>query len=62
MNKEFVKAALIRALRTFCQSFASFLTVGAVLSEIHWMEALSAAALAALYSVVNSIATGLPEV
>ena len=60
MTKEFWKAALIRAVRTFCQSFLGFLTVS-FLSEVDWIGALSAAALAALYSLINSVATGLPE-
>lgn len=61
MNKDFIKAAGVRALRTFCQSFLGFLTVS-FLSEVDWINAFSAAALAALYSIINSIATGLPEV
>ena len=61
MNKEFVKAALIRAVRTICQSFLGYLTVASVLSEVRWMEVASAAALAGLISVVTSLATGLPE-
>lgn len=61
MNK-FWKAALVRALRTFCQALIAYIGTSALLSEVNWLESLSAAALAALLSILNSIATGLPEV
>ena len=64
-NKEYwikwFKAAGIRALRTFAQGLLASLTAAAVLSEVRWVEALSAATLAALISILMSIA-GLPEV
>lgn len=59
---KFWKAALVRALRTFCQALIACISTAAFLSEVNWIEALSAAVLAALLSVLNSIATGLPEV
>ena len=59
---KFWKAALVRALRTFCQALIAYIGTSAFLSEVNWIEALSAAVLAALLSVLNSIATGLPEV
>lgn len=59
--KKWIKAAGIRAIRTFAQSFASFITVGAAISEIDWSYILSVSAVAAIYSVVTSVA-GLPEV
>ena len=59
---KFWKAALVRAIRTFCQALIAYIGTAALLSEVRWLEALSAAALAALLSVLNSIATGLPEV
>lgn len=58
--KNWIKAAGIRAIRTFAQTFASLMTVGAVLSEIDWAYVASASAVAAIYSMVTSIA-GLPE-
>lgn len=60
--KKFIGAALIRALRTFCQTFLGFCAVGAALSEIQWLRALSVSAVAAILSILTSIATGLPEV
>jgi len=58
---EFWKAALIRALRTLCQTMIATIGTTAVLQEVDWILVLSSAALAALLSILNSIATGLPE-
>ena len=57
----FVKAALIRALRTVCQTAAATVGTGAVLSEVNWALVLSASALAGILSILTSAATGLPE-
>jgi hypothetical protein len=62
MTWKFWKAALIRALRTFAQSLLAVWGTGAVFAEIPWLEGLSAAGVAALLSLLTSIATGLPEV
>lgn len=58
----FWKAAFIRALRTFCQVIPASVGSAYLITEVNWLEALSAAALAAVLSLVTSIATGLPEV
>lgn len=55
------KAAFVRALKTFGQTFASLITVGYAVKEIDWKYALSCAAVAFVYSIATSIA-GLPEV
>lgn len=60
--KKFIVAALIRALRTFAQTFVGFVAVGAALDEVQWLRALSVSAVAAILSILTSIATGLPEV
>lgn len=59
--KKWLKAALIRAIKTFAQTGASLITVGAVLSEIDWVMIASASAVAFIYSILTSLA-GLPEV
>lgn len=59
--KEFWKAAGIRALRTFCQTAVATISTAAVLQEVDWLMLLSASALAAILSILTSIATGLPE-
>ena len=60
--KEWLKAALIRAVRTFAQTFVGFIAVGAALEEIQWLRALSVSGAAAVLSILTSLATGLPEV
>ena len=59
--KEWAKAAIIRAIRTFAQTFVGFIAVGAALEEIQWLRALSVSGAAAVLSILTSIATGLPE-
>jgi len=60
--KSFWKAALIRALRTVCQTAIATIGTTAVLEEVNWLLVGSSAVLAGLLSILNSIATGLPEV
>ena len=58
--KKWLKAAIIRAVKTFAQTGASLITVGSLLSEIDWLMVFSASAVAAIYSLFTS-AAGLPE-
>jgi hypothetical protein len=60
--KKWIIAALIRAVRTFAQTFVGFIAVGAALEEIQWLRALSVSGAAAVLSILTSLATGLPEV
>ena len=60
--KEWIKAALIRAIRTFAQTFIGFIAVGAALEEVQWLRALSVSGAACVLSILTSLATGLPEV
>lgn len=73
MDKLFWKATLVRALRTVCQTLASMLPVGAVitpslLQSLDWSFLFVIAAwigtglLSGVASVLTSVATGLPEV
>ena len=59
--KEWALAALIRAIRTFAQTFASMIAVGAAFSEIDWLRALSVSGVAFVLSMLMSLG-GLPEV
>lgn len=59
---KFWKAALIRALRTLCQTAIASIGTTAMIEEVNWLMVGSTAALSALLSILNSIATGLPEV
>ena len=60
--KKFLVAALIRAVRTFAQTFVSMIGVGAAFSEVDWFRALSVSGCAFVLSILTSLATGLPEV
>lgn len=60
--KDFWVAALIRALRTLAQTAVATIGTSALLSEVNWGVVASASVLAAILSVLTSIATGLPEV
>ena len=60
--KEWAVAALIRAVRTFAQTFAGCIAVGAALEEVQWLRALSVSGAACILSILTSLATGLPEV
>lgn len=62
MNKEFWKAALIRALRTFIQVILAVWTAGQLITEVDWKFLLLSAFSSAVYSLLTSILAGLPEV
>lgn len=58
----FIRATAIRALRTFAQALIAAIGAAVLITDIDWWVVLSTAGLAALLSVLNSVATGLPEV
>lgn len=62
MTKDFWRAAGIRALHTVAQTALAIIGTAAVLSDVDWLQVLSAAALAAIISMLKSIAIGMPEV
>ena len=55
------KAAGIRAIKTFAQSMLGGIAIGAAISEIQWQYVISVAVVAAILSMLTSVA-GLPEV
>lgn len=61
-SAEFWKAAGIRALKTFCQTAIAAIGTTALIEQVNWLVVGSASALAAILSILTSIATGLPEV
>lgn len=60
--KDFMKAALIRAVRTIAQTAVAMMGASALISEVDWLTVLSASLLAGILSILTSIATDLPEV
>ena len=64
MNRDWKKwaiAALIRAVKTFAQTFAGCIAVGAAVEEVQWLRALSVSGVAFVLSILTSLG-GLPEV
>ncbi len=61
MSKNWWKAAGIRAIKTFAQALIAGIGTGVALLEVNWSYALSVAAVAAILSLLTSLA-GLPEV
>ena len=60
--KEWGKAALIRAIRTFAESALAYIGTGAlVLGDVNWWAVLSAGAFGFITAVLLALA-GLPEV
>lgn len=62
MTKEFWKAALIRAARTFLQVVLAVWTAGTLITDVDWKFLFLSAFSAAVYSLLTSLLAGLPEV
>lgn len=61
MNKTWLKCALIRAIKTVCQTAVALIGTTVVMSEVDWTMVASASVLAGIVSILTSIG-GLPEV
>lgn len=62
MNKDFWICALIRAIRTICQTAIAMIGTAVFLADVNWVGVASASVLSGILSIMTSIATGLPEV
>ena len=61
--KLWLRAALIRCVKTGAQTLASLIGTGAVgILSLDWAQMLSVTATAMVLSLLTSVATGLPEV
>ena len=58
----FIKAALIRMVRTIAQTAIATIGTSAVMTDVNWLYVGSASLLAGILSLLTSIVTGLPEV
>ena len=61
MNKKWLKAAAVRAVKTMAQTAVSLITVGNLITEMDWLAIASISATAGIASLLTSVA-GLPEV
>ena len=61
MSKEWLKAALVRAVKTIAQTAVATIGTSMVISEVNWVMVASASVLAGVISILTSVA-GLPEV
>lgn len=60
--KTWLQAALIRAIRTICQTAVATIGMSTLISEVDWSVVISTSVLAGLLSMLTSAAAGLPEV
>lgn len=60
-SKKWLKATSVRAIKTLAQTALSMLTIGQAFIDVNWTTVISVSAVAAIYSVLTSVA-GLPEV
>ena len=59
--KNWFKAALVRAIRTFAEAMLAYIGTGAlVLGDVNWMAALSAGGFGFVTAILLAL-TGLPE-
>ena len=61
MKRKWLKAAGVRALKTFAQTAAAAIVVGSGVNEVNWIQILSVSTVAAICSLLTSLA-GLPEI
>ena len=61
MNRQWLKAAGIRAVKTVAQTAIAMIGTSVVLADVNWVMVLSASVLAGGLSLLTSVA-GLPEV
>jgi hypothetical protein len=61
LTPQWIRAALIRAVKTFAQSAIASIGTTAMMNQVDWEIVFSTAALSAVLSILTSL-SGLPEV
>lgn len=61
VNKAWLKAAGIRAIKTVAQTAVATIGTAALINQVNWLMVVSASALAGVLSMLTSVA-GIPEV
>ena len=61
MNKKWLRASLVRALRTVAQTALATIGTSVLLSDVNWVSVISASLLSGIISILMSL-SGLPEV
>ena len=61
MNKKWLKAAGIRAIKTVAQTAIATIGTSSAMGDVNWIMVLSSSLVAGILSVLTSI-SGLPEV
>lgn len=61
VNKAWLKAAGIRAIKTAAQTAVATIGTAAVINQVNWLMVVSVSALAGVLSILTSVA-GIPEV
>lgn len=60
-SKKWLKAAAIRAIKTFCQTAIATIGTAMAMNEVNWIAVLSCSCLSFILSILTSIG-GIPEV
>ncbi len=61
INKRWIRAAAVRAIKTVAQTAIATIGTSVVMNEVNWVMVGSASLLAGILSILTSVA-GLPEV
>lgn len=61
LNTKWLRAALIRAIKTVCQSAVAMIAVDQAIYAIDWKSVIAVSLTAGVFSLLTSVA-GLPEV
>ena len=60
-TKKWLKASVIRAVKTMAQTAVATIGTSAVMGDVNWVMVASASALSGIISILTSVA-GIPEV